>query len=38
MGSTTFGGAEPASGRRVTPQDVEIDRGNTGRVRVSDPV
>ena len=30
MGSTTFGGADPASGRRVTPQDIEIVRGGNG--------
>jgi hypothetical protein len=36
MGSTTFGDAAPPSGARVTPQDIEIDRGSSGRVRVSD--
>jgi len=34
MGSTTFGAAAPPSGRRVAPQDIEIDRGNSGRVRL----
>jgi hypothetical protein len=38
MGSTTFGAAVPAFGRRVTPQDIEIDRGNSGRVRLSDRI
>jgi len=36
MGSTTFGAAVPSSGRRVAPQHNEIDRGNSGRVRLSD--
>jgi hypothetical protein len=38
MGSTTFGAAAPPSGRRVAPQDIEIDRGNSGSVRLSDRV
>ncbi len=36
MGSTTWGDAAPAYGRRVAPQD--IDRGKSGRVRLSDRV
>ena len=38
MGSTTFGAAVPSSGWRVAPQDIEIDRGNSGRVRLSDRI
>ncbi len=38
MGSTTWGDAAPAYGRRVAPQDIEIDRGKSGRVRLSDRV
>jgi len=38
MGSTTFGAAVALSGRRVAPHDIEIDRGNSGRVRLSDRV
>ena len=37
MGSTPFGDAAPAFGGTVAPQDIEIDRGKGGRVRVSDP-
>jgi hypothetical protein len=36
MGSTTLGDAAPPSGGSVAPQDIEIDRGNSGRVRLSD--
>jgi hypothetical protein len=36
MGSTTFGAAVPPSGRKVAPQHIEIDRGKSGRVRLSD--
>jgi hypothetical protein len=36
MGSTTFGDAGAASGT-LARQDIEIDRGNSGRVRASDP-
>jgi hypothetical protein len=39
MGSTTFGDAGRVKmARLATPQDIEIDRGRTVRVRVSDPV
>jgi hypothetical protein len=39
MGSTTFGDAgQVKSAGLATPQDIEIDRGHTVRVRASDPV
>ncbi len=39
MGSTTFGGAGQATWAKLaTPQHIEIDRGSSGRVRLSDRV
>jgi hypothetical protein len=38
MGSTAFGAAVSPSGRRVAPQHIEIDRGKSGRVRLSDRI
>jgi hypothetical protein len=38
MGSTTFGATAPSSWRSVALQDIEIDRGKSGRVRLSDRV
>jgi hypothetical protein len=38
MGSTTLGDAASPFGKLVAPQDIEIDRGNSGRVRLSDRV
>jgi hypothetical protein len=39
MGSTTFGDTDRVNWARLAaPQDIEIDRGNSGRVRVSDRV
>jgi len=39
MGSTTFSDTDQVNwARLVTLQDIEIDRGNNGCVRASDPV
>jgi hypothetical protein len=39
MGSTTFGGADRVSWTGpAAPQDIKTDRGNGGRVRISDRV
>ncbi len=38
MGSTTLGDAASPFGKLVAPQDIEIDRGTSGRVRLSDRV
>jgi hypothetical protein len=38
MSSTTLGDTALPFGKLVAPQDIEIDRGNSGRVRLSDRV
>jgi hypothetical protein len=39
MGSSTFGDADRVNRARLAaPQDIEINRGNSGRVRVSDRI
>jgi hypothetical protein len=39
MGSTPFGDADPTnSAGLAAPQDIEIDRGTHGRVRIGDRV
>jgi hypothetical protein len=38
MGSITFGASTPAPAGLVTPRDIEINRGRSGCVRVSDRI